>query len=423
LNATRASAASAAPKRLLIIHSVEGYRQGSWKPSVGSLLNQALPKTLSPLEAHKADLIVLPGLSDPSVGGCTTCGHGAYGTVYYGLSNVKNTGEYKEPNGRTVDQVIGDAMPANGRPTLPLAVQIDLPPSTAATGSSRCFWRTAGQPINPEMDPYKTYHDIFGAPSTDVTASKKLLSQRKSILDYVGRSLDRFKAKLGTEDRDAMDSHQQSIRQLETQLDGSATPATGAACGGTSPGLLDVQKGANYLAVLNAQMDLMVAALRCGITRVATLQLADATGDSVNFGAFVPGIPATGTGYKSPYRNWHDLGHNPVLNNTDHKQIVDQWWMLQFAGLISKLKAAAEPTGGTLFDNSAILWGNVMEEGNNHNSQAIPWMLAGKCGGYFNTGQCASSAGKPLASVLGHLCQAMGVASHPFGTPMAGLAV
>ena len=42
--------------------------------------------------------------------------------------------------------------------------------------------------------------------------------------------------------------------------------------------------------------------------------------------AFVPGIPAKSpNNYKTPYRNWHDLGHNPTLNGVDHKQIVDQW--------------------------------------------------------------------------------------------------
>ena len=107
-------------------------------------------------------------------------------------------------------------------------MQLDRSPkSTPDAGCSRCFWAGKGQPINPIGDPYAIYMEIFGgapaaAPGPTTPALKRLCSSKKSILDYVGRNLDAFKARLGTEDRMAIDAHQQSVRDLETQLQAAA---------------------------------------------------------------------------------------------------------------------------------------------------------------------------------------------------------
>jgi hypothetical protein len=67
-----------------------------------------------------------------------------------------------------------------------------------------------------------------------------------------------------------------------------------------------------------------------------------------------------------------------------------------------------------------ILWGNHMQDGANHVAGKIPWILAGSGGGYFQTGQCPASAGKPLNGVMSDICQAMGVPPS-FGATWAGL--
>jgi len=424
LNAGKAKAAAGKAQYLMIIAATEGYRQSNWLPAVGPLAGP-LPKSCTALEPHKADLIFLPSMQNPGFKGCDRCGHGAYGTVYYGMSPRGGSGEYAEPNGPTVDQVIAKSIGStSGRPTLALGVQTDLPPSNGGPGHNHCFWKDAQQPINPELDPYATYGNIFtgmapgagGSTPSDDAAVKKLMLSKMSILDYVGKSLDRFKTRLGKDDQGIVDGHFQSIRELEMQLQNQGN-ATAAKCGGAPGEMLDIKNGANYPKIYEAHINMMLAALKCGVTHVATLQLADATGDAINF-AFVPGVPAAGTGYKTKYRNWHDLGHNPVLNGTDHKQIVDQWWMDRFADLIGKMKGIMLPGGANMLDSSVVLWGNHMHEGADHGSQQVPWLLAGKGGGYFKTGQCAPSSGKTVTAVLADICLSMGVTQQPFGTPM-----
>jgi hypothetical protein len=426
LRAGRAKAAGP-NKRFVAVLTSEGYRQADWAPKTGPLAGQTLPFSTAPLEPHKADVIVLPDLGNPGfVGPGGAGGHGSYGSIFWGLDSGRVS--YKQPTGKTIDQQIAAGLPkpASGRLSLPLGVQLDRSPKASPeAGSSHCFWLAKGQPINPISDPYATYKEIFGgAPvggganmGAEDPAIKQLMNQRKSILDYVGKNLDAFKARLGKEDREAMDAHSESVRDLELQLQSGGGAA--ANCGGGTPGaMIDLNDGLKYPDILKAHMSLIVQALKCGVTNVGTLQLSDSSGNNINF-AFVEGIPAKGTGYKTAFRNYHDLGHNPVLGGVDHKRIVDRWMMQQFADMIGMMKAVPEE-GGTLLDNSVILWGNHMQDGSNHIAGNIPWLLAGKCGGYFNVGQCADSKGKSLNGVMTDICQAFGVPSI-YGATWPGL--
>jgi hypothetical protein len=414
--------AQAGNKHFVVLQMSEGLRQNAWKPNVGPLA--ALPKTVTAFEPFKQDMVFIPGLNNPGGGG----GHGSYGCVYYGLGGTGG-GQYKEPTGKTVDQVVAGGLTKTtaGRPSLNLQVQLERPPrSSTMPGGGRCFWTGAGQPINPVADPVAVYMEIFKGvmdpgPQAAPVDAKRMLAQKKSVLDYLGGSLEQFRSRLGNEDKDAIGAHLASIRELEQQL--TATPVDAGKCGGNPGGTIDLNADASFPLIMKAHLSLMTASLKCGITNVATLQTGDSSGNNINFGAFVMGIPARSkNNYKSPYRNWHDLGHNPIMDGMDHKQIVDTWFMEQWAAWFTQLKATPDAGGGTLWDNTLVLIGNHMEEGANHNSNAIPWMLAGKGGsGYLNYGQCVSGSGSGVKAVMAGICESLGVKMHPYGAPLSGL--
>jgi hypothetical protein len=412
----RSRRASAAPinKRLVVFQMSEGYRQQYWKPNTGSLTTQAMTPTLMPLEAHKDSLIVLPDMSNPGIG---AGGHGSYGVIYYG-KGATGSG-YKEPSGPTFDQVAAPVLSkgGSGRKSIHFWVQLHLPPQpTSQPGGTHCFWTGQGAPINPIGDPYVAYKEIFAGGSftttTDPAAVKKLLANKKSILDFVGGNLEDFRRRLGTEDRQAIDAHFGAIRELETQLQSQATNTNGSCA--TAPAMLDINDRAQYPNIQKAHMAAMLAALKCGVTNVATLQHGDSSGNSINFGAFVPGLPALSkNNYKSPWRNWHDLGHSPIQDGVDHKKIVDNWFMARFNEFVTQMKAIPDE-GGTLFDNTCIVIGNHMQEGANHDAQKNPMMvLAGKNIG-LATGQCVASAGKGVGTLYADVLTALGV-THSYG--------
>ena len=248
--------------------------------------------------------------------------------------------------------------------------------NSGGTGSNRCFYSGPKQPITPEANPYKLFDMLFagrptgGMPDPGVD---KIRAERKSLLDFVGKSLEKFRGQLGMEDRVVIEGHLNSIRNIETEL---TTPAhAGRACAwprrATPAKPVDIASNNNNPVLLNVGFQLMTAALSCDVTRVATLQFGDATGGSVTF-------PVVNVG-----RNWHSLGHNPGAD----KLVVDKWCMTHVRrACIDMFKAVPEGTGKTMLDNSVIVWANHMESGDTHGATKLPWILAGTCGGYLKKG-------------------------------------
>ncbi len=392
------------PNRLMIVLLTEGYRPGMVAPAAGPLANQTLPAVTMPLEKHKNDLIILTNLGNPQFRGCARWGHGTYGTIFAqdrGDPTTGNGKEYWEPTNPTFDQVIAKA---NSKDVTmgSLHTSVRVGTNSGGTGSNRCFYSAAVTPITPEADPYKLYNMLFSgkpAPMGDPNADK-LRAQRKSLLDYVGKSLEKFGNQLGKDGKTMVGTHLASINQLEKTL--TAPKMTGGACGvmftGDASKPVDLASNNNNGVLLNAHFQIMTAALKCGVTRVTTLQFGDATGGSVTF----PQVNVN--------RNWHSLGHNPGAD----KIVVDKWVMTQFAGLIDMLKAIPEGTG-TMLDHMTLLWANHMESGDTHGATKLPWIIAGKGNGFWKTGQSLPSTGKNNTHVLATICNAMGVPLTSFG--------
>jgi hypothetical protein len=79
---------------------------------------------------------------------------------------------------------------------------------------------------------------------------------------------------------------------------------------------------------------------------------------------------------------------------------------------------AAMPEGdGTLLDNSVVVWVNELGKGNSHTRDDIPFLLAGDCQGYFQSGRALDLGGEPHGKLLVSLCHAMDVPVDTFGAP------
>jgi hypothetical protein len=422
LSAGMARGQTAAAKKFFCHLQTEGYRMMNWLPPQGPL-PATLPSSLQPLAEFKDHLIVLGNLGNAAFPGCVRWGHGAYGGIFTGGTVDPNSGngkEYWEPLQPSIDQQIATQFaketPMLQRKSLPFEI------GTGATGrypgSNRCYWTGNKQPVTPESDPYKVFSQIFTgmpmtSPGTPVAdpAADRLRLERKSLLDFVGADLERFKLRLGAEDRMSVDGHLTSIRDLERQL--TSGPVASANCGNPmwsgNAAMPVAITTANTPMLWTLQMQLIVAALKCGITRVGTTQVGDATGGRIIFD-FVPGVPRQGNGYQ-PNRDWHDLGHRPVragVADGDDKSKVDKWTMGKFAELLTLLKNTPDTTG-TLLDNTVVLWGNHMEDGASHGAVKIPWIIAGKGQGYFKTGQGIPNPAREINGPMFEICRAMGI--------------
>ena len=142
-------------------------------------------------------------------------------------------------------------------------------------------------------------------------------------------------------------------------------------------------------------------ALACDITRVASLQWSR----SVSQTRFTwlgsqrrPPRPV------APPRQ-RRRGASPSLTQ------INTWYAQQLAALITRLKATPDGAGGTVFDNTLILWCNELAKGNTHSRLNAGYVLAGNAGGALRTGRLLNYEGQgmPHNNLLVSILNAMGV--------------
>lgn len=390
------------PKRLVIFHTPNGSLHESWVPD-GTETSFKLSPILEPLEKVKNDILVLNKIDLESsyhgpggdVGHANGMGHLLTGTEL-------TAGGYESAlgGGISVDQLVANKIGKGTKlPSLELGVQASGP-----TGWIRMSYRGPNVSLPVENDPQKVFDRVFGSLGKDPLGLARARARKHSVLDAVMGEFDAVRNGLSSNDRTKLDNHLSAVRDLEKRLD------TAAVLGGTcvkpkEPGAIDIFENANYPVLGKLQMDLLVMALACDITRVGSLLWAGAANNAQVFDWI---------GIKDSH---HQLTHANPAASKDSLVAIMRWYTSQFAYLISALKAVPEGTG-TMLDNTAVLWVSELSVGNSHNRREMPFVLAGKAGGYFKTGRFVTfPSGTPHNDLLLSLAQAMDVETKSIGNP------
>jgi len=403
VDAERAQAAGANgfPKRLVTITWGHGVCQSAFYPSDGTTNSEVL----KPLESLAAKTLVVGGLDYKMMieQDKKYDGHFTYPVIWTGT--YKNTGGQNcTSNGPSIDQVVSDAVAkqvALQQPLLVITVEGESP-----------SWRGPAQKNTGEGDPKRLFDKLFASATMPSADLEKIRNKRKSVLDFVSGELTGFSQRMGTEDKAKIDSHLESIRQLETQLTASAM-----AC--VPPTVMTGSKV--FQDKVAAMLDMTAMALRCDITRAVSICWADD-------GGYRP-ITLPWLDINSSF---HDIAHLGKDGYPD-KIKADIWMWEQVARLAKNLDGAVEGTG-TALDNSVIAVGNDMNEGSGHYVGGMPFVLIGSCGGYFKTGRTvkvgnwATKTGEywkgdgnvPHNKLLASLSNAMDVPTTSFGEGYAG---
>lgn len=432
LEADPARGASAVPRRLLIVMQTNGVIADQFLPkTTGDITGTALPRSTAPLNDFRGDLLMISGLEPKNFTayGDYGAGHESFSTVLTGAKGMPfmdAEGPRFKAGSATVDQYVATQLARSVQlpfKSLDLAVWMEH-----YWYQARCFYKGADSPVNPEQDPMKAFNALFagrpmagmngggGAPVSD-DRLKRLQAERQSLFDFLADDLKAFSARLGKTDQQTVQGHLDSIRELEKQVQSAALP--GVAPGGstamcTTPTVTALPGGStpndNYPKVFDQHIDLLVSAFRCDVTRVATLMTTNANGllNTLNW-LDIPTDTVFGP------KNYHGTAHA----GGEGKIKTDLYFMQQFAKLLAKLKAVPEGNG-TMLDNTVVLWANHMGNGGAHNVNDLPWIVAGKGGGYFKTGRYIRKNREPTNGVLKALCSAMNVDPSGFGDPQWG---
>lgn len=116
----------------------------------------------------------------------------------------------------------------------------------------------------------------------------------------------------------------------------------------------------------------------------------------------------------------HELSHAGDGDTVSNEKLVkiNAWHAEQVAYVLDRLAEAQEVDGGSMLDNTLLLWGNELGAGNTHTHKDIPWLLAGGAGGYFEMGRPLAYPDQPHNNLLVSVCNAMGLSDvTTFGIP------
>jgi hypothetical protein len=248
---------------------------------------------------------------------------------------------------------------------------------------------------HPRRDPLEAFRYLF---ATDDTAGAALRGTlRKSVLDAVTGNLQEASARLGSEEREKLDYHLTAIRDVERHA--TAAAAACAARPSAPPDYLamnphcELNDESLIPELVSSMLELTAAALVCGVTSVATVQLGYCGGE---WGYGWQGINLE-THAEVAHKDTSDAGSDPV--NTARVVLMNQY----VAGCVRKLATAldAVPEGdGTVLDNTLLVWANELGRGD-HSQENVPIVLIGKAGGGLREFGRVIDSGRQVFNRLG----------------------
>jgi hypothetical protein len=249
-----------------------------------------------------------------------------------------------------------------------------------------------------ETDPVAVFKALFsgftpsGMPDPELT---RIRNNKKSVLDGVMSGLGIVRKKVGRADLAIIDAHTEHLRELEKRIELLAAQPVCTLPTGFEGKTVGQTLRADVRG--NLHVDLILAALRCGLTNVATLQIADII---TNWLPTPYGPVAFDIGH-SLHHLAREVGpKGPEAANAakwrEEMQINRAWRMSLLQRLAEGLKATPEGAGNML-DNSLILHTSEFSDGAVHSSADIPLLLIGKAGNYFRTGRHLNYNDKAVA--------------------------
>jgi hypothetical protein len=388
-------------QRLVVIFSPNGIVPNAYWPDAEGPLT-TFKEILSPLTPFKERTLVLHGVCDKVRGdgdnhmrgiGCLLTGVELFPGNIQGGSHTPAGWA----SGLSIDQEIKTAYqkdPATRTRFGSLEFGVMVP--DRADTWTRMVYAGPNKPLAPIDDPYQMFAKLYGR--------AKDQESLKSVLDDVQEDLRKVGEKVSAEDRRLLEEHATFVREMEQELKEGPGKAVGHAVPELEPGVK--RENDNIPRTTKMQIDLMVNSFVADFTRIATLQITNSVGQArmrwlkINEGH-------------------HELSHAPDSDKKAQDKLVriNKWYCEQMAYLAKRLAETPEPGGGgSLLDNTLIVWTNELGKGNSHTLDNIPFVLVGN-GLDFKMGRSLKLPKVPHNRLLLSLAHGIGHRIARFGNP------
>jgi hypothetical protein len=427
LKAFAAGQASGKPVRFACLYMPNGVHPEMWTPkAVGAEFE--LSPILEPLAKVKSDLLVLTELMNHH----SDTGDGHYYKVapfLTGTEITRTTGSDVRCGAISLDQQIAQQI-GNLTPLPSLELSIEAPWTFVDTNvglttlyGGHISWSTPTMPVAREVNPQMAFDRLFRR-----SAARKEgdAAGDRSVLDAVMEDAKRLQTRVGQADRLKLNEYYESVRSVERRIafdavrrktevmDDPAVRAEIDKLGGRIRDYYAVpegKRGIDHTEQVHLMMDLMVLAFWTDSTRVATFMFGNEVSGK-NF-SFLPGVNGS----------HHEISHHSnEKDKLEQYKRINLWHTQQYAYLLERMKAIREGNG-TLLDNSMVLFGSGMRDGNAHDPHNLPLLLAGRGGGTLATGRHLKyEKNTPLCNLYAGILSRMGTPASRFGDSTGELA-
>ncbi len=380
------------PVRMAVLYMANGVNPHQWTPK-GAGADFELAEGMKPLEPLKKDILVFTQLWN--AGSDTGDGHYVKTGGFLTGQTIQRTTGSNLRAGISMDQLaaarVGNMTPL---PSLELGLE---PPATGVdvnVGYTQLYgahiaWSSPTTPMAKEINPQLAFDRLF---RSNVAERRREAIRDKSVIDAVLDDANSLRNRVGQDDRRKLDEYLDSVRSVEKRIafdarrkkeesDGDPLVRAEVAKLGkrisdyyNDPAKVSERRG-NHTEHTRLMLDIMALGFWSDSTRVSTFMFGNSVSGR-NF-SFLDGVKG----------GHHQISHheNDVAKLEEYKRI-NAWHVAQYAYFLERLRSLKEGASNVL-DNSMILFGAGMRDGNAHSPRNLPIILAGKAGGTLATGR------------------------------------
>jgi hypothetical protein len=414
------------PVRMGYFYVPNGIHMANWRPGAEGELAE-LPPILKSLEPVKQQTLVLSNLAADHCNG-NGAAHEPSGGGFLVGKKCKHS-EVPEVGGVSVDQVAAQEI---GLSTPVDSLSLGIDPGHrgdhgySGTYMSHISWRSKTTPTALELNPRQLYDRLFRGQAPrrpDWNAQAAPLkppadSVEASVLDLVQEETRSLQRKLGFSDRRKLEEYLEGIRNIEKRIaqasadnhshhqDSFQKDPLAETDEPELPKLI-IPDGKGIPSVYadhaNLMLDILTLAFQTDATRVATFMFS-----YEKSGRSYPQIEAPGAHHSTSHHGGKSENHDQLTKiNAHHVEL--------FSRMLQRM-AQIEEGEGTLLDNVMLCYGSGISDGNKHNHDDLPILVAGGAGKTLRGGRhIVYPAKTPLCNLYVDMLNRSGVQREQFG--------
>jgi hypothetical protein len=417
--------AGAAPKRFLGYLYPNGMMMDDWRPT-GTGPNFVLGKTMGPsgrvfsdnrmpfpasqdgpsLEMVRNQLLIVSGMQNTHQ--AETAGDHAGGVGAFLTNRTVPKTVSGNIGGPSLDFVLSQTIGKDTkRPYFVMSGEGSRPAGSLCDSGFGCgvadhiSFDQNGANLPRVENPGDMFDQLFMGldPNANAQAAAERKARDKSVLDLVSAEATSLEGKLSRQDRPRLQEYLESVREVERRI--ASSTGTGIACAAPTR----QSTGFNFengRATIDICHELMALAFQCDATRVISFMWGNSSnGRPHNF------IDAPG--------GHHDISHYGGNADSIAKlRRIDYWWARRFAEFLIRLQGMKDIDGRTVLDNTLVFQSSDVSDGDRHNHDDMPVLLAGGAAN-FTRGRHIALKDRWFGELFLSIGQAFGLPITSFG--------